>query len=302
MTIFVFSNFFAANMLLNNIDYVLAFQIHRIVLLKEIYNMDVPYNRGIKIEIRERVSDCIEIADMVFVIKNEMIPKTKIEYVKKMSAEKQKPLYEFFDPWYSLSFDNGAFEHSFPKSSKKPCVLSLFCGNIASSYYLETTISKIFSQNDICFKQIYSTATNSFLVQMGKFKLLNQKIERQLDKNYDNADIIGCSCVLDKNYDKLFSQIGFLRSTSPDFIILQVDYNLNCIEYIKDFIRYSFQKSIAITVLSRYICVEDEYCIYYNNRISCAKDELAMYDCELESILERTLFTQLAYPDDIRML
>ena len=303
MTVFVFSSAFAAKMLLRSIDYVFNFQIQRVILLREIYNANTSYvNKCVEIKIENNVDECIESADIIILVKNDKMPEIKIAYLKDLSAQKQKPIYEFNDPWDSTPLVDHDFDRIITELAKRPCVLSLFWENTASSYVTELMISKIFSKNEIRFKQIFSKETTRFLTQIDSLKLLNRIIEIQLDENYNNADVIGYTCFLSNNINELQSQLSYLRTTFPDFIILHFDYNTNNIGTLKNYIQQGFPESMVTTIVSRYISVDNEYHVYYSKNLLVSENELDICDIEIESKLERLLFTHLAYPDEIRVL
>jgi len=300
MTMFIYSNAFAANMILSSIEYVFNIDIECVVLLKENHSIHNYYsNSNISVQRLEKIEDCIASADIVLIVRNNFTPMKNIHFIKDLSIQNDKIVYEIIDPWDTTLFNTELDTENCNNYKQTPVILCLYLGDKSGEYFTEMKINEMFTTNGINICHIFTKRTRDLLIQLDNCKLLNDRISLQLTGKREDVPLIVYSKILRRDLDELGLQLVKLSTMLPDYIILQTEFDINNLEQVKNTIVYTLNKKVGQQIKSRYLFVNNEYLLHCEQAIDNSSDTHDMYSQVLYDKLRNSIFTQLAYPEGI---
>jgi len=300
--IFIFSNSFAARTVLFGLDSLFNIKIDEVLLLKENHNQkeNFLFNTNIKINLYESINDCICHCDFILMIKDNNTPEKSINYILCKSKELDKRCYEVINPWKNeLSSNTSNIAHENTDFKKYPVILNISLGTISQHYCVEILLNKIFTKNNIGFKQFYSKETEFFLLQLDRYGILSDNFSRQIKFSKYQYNIIIYSINIGESIYNIKKHIDILRHISPDFTILQTDIKFNEYENSKNIIKYGCLSQLDILIKSHYKTVNDVLTVYCNKSIEQDSFIQDIESISLENKLSFDIFSKIAFPEGI---
>lgn len=280
LSIFVFSNSFIERMIIWNLDFLLKCKINKICLLKENHSSeDVSlHNYAYNILICNTLEECILNSDIVLIIKNKNLPEISIDKILQYVKIHKKEIHIISNPFteYPVHFNDEPFNSMKQEFERKPVILTVSLGIVTQPYCIEILMDKMFLQQKIRIKHLYTKQTMDFFVDLNTCGLLNKSIAKKIHKPqyYNDYEIIICSINIGDDIYNITKYMDTIRSIQADYVILQVDKKFDDYENAINFFKYGCLSPINIIVKSKYITINNKnyVYIYSSNSDSIAKD------------------------------
>lgn len=300
--VFIYANGFVTRSILNNIKYLLNFDIERVILLRENHKADEPCFDN-KIILFDSLDDCLNYCNSVIIIKDENTPCSKIDYIKNKCITDKKKYCEVDNPWTIDSLfvpDNITYDFDTFDFKNHPVVLDISVGMLSQQYSVEIMLSEIMYKNNVNFTQLFSEKTRQFLLQLDGYNYLNNNISNQLQKNYSGNDVFILSVNVGtedgmRKYYNLFERIR------PDYLILQIGNGNQEILGIQNAIQYGLFTPLDITIKTHNYYFANGNVILYCKEISYIDGHktLDIEDPYLEEKLSFDILSKIGLPEGI---
>ena len=296
--IFIFSNSYAAKTILLELDYLLNIEIDEIFLLKENHDEKEHYTcNNAKIKIHKSVDTCISFCDTIILIKDSNMPEKSIDYLLSESKRLNKNCFVVQNPWekeFIFSTNEKSYENFDFK--KYPVILNISLGSNTQQFFIELMMNRLFVENKINFRQVYSAETSDFLHQINNFGLLNNNIFEQLNMIDNQYNIIIISLNIGNLYN-MKKYVDIVKFISPDFITIQSDLNLNEYDYVNNMVKYGYFSKLDLLIKSHYYLLQNKFNIYCDKKID---NDFFIQDIESDNFdkkLYNAILAKIALPE-----
>ena len=167
--------------------------------------------------------------------------------------------------------------------------------NAPPSIILIPFISTVFNFSSLANKHSEITSIVLAIETLSKdVKLLNAALHDQIQNECQKYEVVIYSVnIRENNVSDLKQCIEFAKKTSPDFIILQADFNYN-FNQIKPIIEYNLCTKIDILIKSNFMLYDRDF-IYCQSAV----DEKMLY-CESDNFmntLSKKIFSKISFPE-----
>lgn len=289
--IFVFGNSFATKNIISSFSYLFNECVQSVYVLGENHRQKDFKNLEIDIIVNDNIEYCLSNCDLILLLFDKNIPEKSVNYIKKFADSNGKRFIKLNNPWFD---DNFELPKTYNDLIQFPSILIVSLGKISQGYYTEMIINQIFSEKDIFIKQLFLDSTSDLLLQIDDVKLLNAALHDQIQNECQKYEVVIYSVnIRENNVSDLKQCIEFAKKTSPDFIILQADFNYN-FNQIKPIIEYNLCTKIDILIKSNFMLYDRDF-VYCQSDV----DEKMLY-CESDNFmntLSKKIFSKISFPE-----
>ena len=295
--IFVFSNSYVTKTILLSLDYLFAFKVGRVILLKENHSHDV-FSNNLKVDLYNTIEECVANCDTIIIVEDEHIPDRSIDLITSISSSKKvirinNSIGSLYENKKQSASVNSIIQFPY---DKHPVILCLSLSPISQQIYIELLLNHLFNDENIAFCQVFSRETETFLQELKLTGQLNKQLEHTLSQSTINAgDIILYSLNI-RNISFINEYLEYIRYLKPDYTMVLVDAKFDKYLFAKRVIEYGVFSSLDITIKSHY-ALYDKRNVFYCEDICAYNDEFV--DIETNSlgpILMDNIATKLAFP------
>lgn len=303
--IFILSNSFTERTILYHLDYIFDFSINHVFILKENHDITEEFDsNNIKVIISDDINECVLNSDIIFILKNDNIPKKTIKIVETLVKNLKKEIICIANPWYEDIADENILNENI-KYNNVPVILQIFVGQFTQNYCTEILLNKILSNKNVKFIQEFSKETESLIKQLKIYNILNNNILKCKESKSEEYNVVVKSLHINNIYDlqkdkKLFEIISYL---APNYVIINTHFNFNIDEKIYDLFIYKYNINLNTIIKSQYLLdQQNERATYCNKDIYFRKSHKNIYSINsknLEKNLVLDLFSKIALPKDV---
>jgi hypothetical protein len=296
--LFIFANSYAAKTILLGIDYLINIDISEILLLSENHNSNekTSYTNGVKVRLFDDINNCIKAADYIILLQDEKLPVKSIDYVITTAKIFNKKCFHFRIPQFTPTICTANKDDC--DFVNRPVVLCISIGSVSQQRFSEIILNKILSELNINFRQYFSSDTEQFILQLDNCGILNRNLSHQLHNSDDSYQIIINSISID-NLSRIKEYVNLLNACSPDYIILNTEFNYFDYNYIKMFVEFVCFSRLDILLKSRFRIVDSNFTVYCKKHIEEIVED-GIYDIEIDDIekaIRNSLLAKLAFPE-----
>lgn len=249
--IFVFSNTYTARALLKCAENIINHTDVEFVLLSE---LDISYDVKITIHEFETIQQCVEFCTQVLIIRDTIIPKSKINLVTSLANSLNKSCttvdgfcYSKATSQESKNINQGIIE--------RPLILIASYGSRTQLSCWETTIYKLLHDNKI---KVFSSPSDELMSVLKNFSLCNLiehnatiTANSELDCEVEVRGI-HLNSIDNYEYDRILNQL------KPDVIIISMCDNYNNYDEIRNIFKFRYGRIIDFFAKSELMKMIDE--------------------------------------------
>ncbi len=296
--LFLFMNSFCARMIIPFINEIVNFDVDNVLLLNENYSEDISK----KVIWVNSLSEALHKSDMIWLMKDDIIPKDSIDYIMEHAATKNIQCYSFENYWIdSISADIILDDYNNVDYANRPSVLIVAVGCLSQQFLGEMHVNRIFHDAGINFKQIFSAKTKRFFTQLSEYGLLNEIVETMLHPMCGYDVVVSCIDIGSKTYS-LSDMYNLVKMISPDFTILQSDAKFCEYDYINSYLEIVNHSEIGFYIKSHYSLLDERTRVYYKKLPNSNARFYNIDDEGINKALFFEIFSHIAYPKGMVIL
>ena len=297
LDVFVFSNSFAAKNIIFSIDYLFNDAVSTVFVLGENHNSKDFFSSNVEVIIHDDIDLCITNSNLILMLLDNDIPIRVIKYIESIAKKQEKKLIKLNNPWKNKVPETKNFNH--PNFIRFPTILLFTVGFAAQGYCTEIILNELFSNKKIEICQLFSEETEYLMRQINDYKLLNENLRKHIQKNCNDFKVVvSTSNIAGANVADLTKKLEIARKMSPDFVILQTDYESDY-NKLKNIIEFNLFSNTDLVLKSNYINY-DSNCVYCTGENEL--DVLYIENRNIKDILEKRIFFFFFFPEGCRVL
>lgn len=294
--IFVYSSSYLAYIFVHTAEYLLNIPIGTFNLLTENNTLSEFGEKANKIKLFDDIDECIMNSDIIIILDNHNLPNRVISKLSDMASKYNKILINID----TLLGHECEYERT-NYIEKVPAIFNISIGNYSANFCIEMMLNRIFTNDNINFRQEFSAETLSFLQQLQRYGILHYQLENQLFRDSSAYEIL----IKTINYNSFYDMTYIFEKTEaviPDYFILNTSYRFTEYNAIEKLIYYKYSAPLFL-IKSNYVeiyraeksmkCV---YCVEKQKNINYINDN------NLEQKLKFDIFSKMTLPADIYIL
>ena len=310
-TVFLFSDYFNIQMLSYGLDYILNFEIDKIVLLEENHKKSplIWHEYPLTVTVLKTIDQCVISSDIIIAYKNANISDKTLNYLLRIAQEKGKLLYLIDTP----NFRMDAILQSSPINSMKVAsddnykkgasILIMNIGTLSLSYDIEVLLARVLTDFEISFKQSFLESTNSILHQYQQCEILNRRYF-DMDKNAATTenDISVISIDIGHNIEDIVKHAVSILELYVDYIIVIADGSyIDKSQKVINYVKYCRNKAVDMIIFSPFRIIDKQYLIKCTDNHFLCDRSFYITDPKLDAYLKNDLLRKLSFPQGIEL-